>query len=160
MKATNPESKLPKHFTASALVVNGEKVLLVLHKKFGKWLYPGGHIDPMETPDEAVLREIREETGLEARILSDKPIELSLGTTRALARPYAVLDEFIPDSKDGDHVHVDLVYVCEPCDPSAPLRPGDGESAHIGWFGPEDFPKLEMFDDFRKLLEIFYNARP
>jgi 8-oxo-dGTP pyrophosphatase MutT (NUDIX family) len=56
----------PGHFTASAFVFDpGEtRVLLIHHAKLGRWLQPGGHIDP-EDGDvvEAVRRELEEETG-------------------------------------------------------------------------------------------------
>ena len=46
-----------RHFCASAYIVNPEnkKVLLVKHKKYNKWLQPGGHIEDNETPEEAAL---------------------------------------------------------------------------------------------------------
>jgi ADP-ribose pyrophosphatase YjhB (NUDIX family) len=37
------------------------------------WLCPGGHIELYEDPEEALFREIKEETGLEVEILSTKP---------------------------------------------------------------------------------------
>jgi 8-oxo-dGTP pyrophosphatase MutT (NUDIX family) len=37
------------------------------------WIYPKGHIERGESPEEAALREVREEAGLDARIVS--PIE-------------------------------------------------------------------------------------
>ena len=43
---------LEKHFTASALIIDNGKVLLLHHKKLGVWLYPGGHIEKNETPDQ------------------------------------------------------------------------------------------------------------
>ena len=43
-----------KHFTASALVIHDNKVLLVNHLKLGVWLYPGGHIENNETPDQTI----------------------------------------------------------------------------------------------------------
>lgn len=58
---------VPGHFTASAFVVSpeGDALLLVQHPKLGRWLQPGGHVEP-EDDDlaSAALREAREETGL------------------------------------------------------------------------------------------------
>ena len=47
------------------------KYLLVGPKKdvADEWLLPKGHIEDGETPSEAALREVREETGIVARIL-------------------------------------------------------------------------------------------
>jgi 8-oxo-dGTP pyrophosphatase MutT (NUDIX family) len=57
---------LPGHFTASiwALVPRENLVLLVHHRKLGRWLQPGGHVDgsPLLLP--AALRELEEETGI------------------------------------------------------------------------------------------------
>jgi len=57
----------PGHFTASAFVLSPDsrRVLLVLHRKLGRWLQPGGHIDA-EDRDllAAACREVVEETGV------------------------------------------------------------------------------------------------
>jgi 8-oxo-dGTP pyrophosphatase MutT (NUDIX family) len=52
-----------------AYIVNGDAVLLHLHKKYGIWVSPGGHIDPGEDPNEAVLREVWEEVGLKIELV-------------------------------------------------------------------------------------------
>ena len=42
--------KVEKHFVASVWIISSgspKKVLLVHHKKFNKWLQPGGHVEIM-----------------------------------------------------------------------------------------------------------------
>src|SRR6185436_11082971 len=63
---------MERHFVATGYVVRDGKTLLLYHKKLKMWLPPGGHIDEGELPEEAVLREIREETGLEAEVISPR----------------------------------------------------------------------------------------
>ena len=59
----------PIHATAScyAFDIKYEKILLVFHKKGHFWVQPGGHLERVDaTIEDAVLRELREETGLSA----------------------------------------------------------------------------------------------
>jgi 8-oxo-dGTP pyrophosphatase MutT (NUDIX family) len=56
----------PGHFTGSAWVVSvdGERALLLHHRKLGRWLQPGGHADGDGDLASVALREAEEETGL------------------------------------------------------------------------------------------------
>jgi 8-oxo-dGTP diphosphatase len=58
---------------AAGLVVNGADEWLVVKKKYGglkgKWSLPAGFVQPGETLDEAAIREIKEETGIDAEIV-------------------------------------------------------------------------------------------
>jgi 8-oxo-dGTP pyrophosphatase MutT (NUDIX family) len=56
------------HLTGSAWVVNQAKthVLLLHHRKLGKWLQPGGHADGDFNLRRVAEREVREETGVTA----------------------------------------------------------------------------------------------
>lgn len=56
-------------FCAGGLVMIQEK-LLVLKRCNGAWLFPKGHIDPGETPEIAAVREVKEESGITARIVA------------------------------------------------------------------------------------------
>jgi 8-oxo-dGTP pyrophosphatase MutT (NUDIX family) len=57
----------PGHVTASGIVLSrdGTALLLVLHRRLGRWLQPGGHLDPRDdTAMGAARREVIEETGI------------------------------------------------------------------------------------------------
>lgn len=91
---------LPGHFTASAFVLCPERrrVLLVHHQKLGRWLQPGGHVEPSDvTLADAARREVAEETGVVAGP--------ALGTGIFDVDIHSILP-----SKDGAHLHFDVRY--------------------------------------------------
>lgn len=63
----------------TGILIEGEKVLLVKQKVASRnWSLPGGRVENGETLEEAMSREMREETGLEVKIkkllyVCDKP---------------------------------------------------------------------------------------
>jgi 8-oxo-dGTP pyrophosphatase MutT (NUDIX family) len=60
---------LSEEICAGGFVVRAGRVL-ALRRKNGVWLAPKGHVDPGETHEQAAVREVREETGLQAEILA------------------------------------------------------------------------------------------
>lgn len=56
-----------------AAAFSGEKFIMVRNRRRG-WEMPGGAVEAGETPRQAVLREFREETGAELRIVSSAPL--------------------------------------------------------------------------------------
>jgi ADP-ribose pyrophosphatase YjhB (NUDIX family) len=56
--------------TAFALILDkAGKLLLCQRKKDKLWNLPGGHLEPKETPWDAVVREAREEISLQVEVL-------------------------------------------------------------------------------------------
>lgn len=57
---------------AAGLVINSNKEWLVVKKRYGglhgKWSLPAGFVMPTETIDEAVVREVKEETGIDCKV--------------------------------------------------------------------------------------------
>ena len=58
-------------FTVEVFIVFKNKLLLRMHDKHKIWLSVGGHIELNEDPIEAAIREVREEVGLEIKIIGD-----------------------------------------------------------------------------------------
>jgi len=62
---TNSAAPIP---VVSCVIVNDDRVLLLKRRYFpgeGKWALPAGHVDPGEGAEACIVREVREETGLE-----------------------------------------------------------------------------------------------
>ena len=112
-----------RHLTATGFVAHDNQVLLHWHSKVKAWLPPGGHINENEDPVQAVLREIREETGIAAEIASPSQ-RLDLDYPTQLPPPFTIMVEDIQDPEQGYHQHIDLIYFCRPVEPRARLNDG------------------------------------
>ena len=145
-----------KHFTATAVLHNARgQVLLVHHNKFGRWMCPGGHVEPGELPDEAVLREVLEETGLRARILPNGEFSgMADGHAAVLRTPFCVLDERIGPG----HHHIDLVYRCMAEDENKPPRCDPNESRAAAWFSAEEIGSWDESDTFPNVRAVILRS--
>lgn len=107
----------------------------------GYWGLPGGKLDADEHVEDAAVRELREEVGIEA-------------TFRKIV---AVVDEIALD-RDGNAVRC-VLFVCrmQPAGP-VPTEPRDLPEGMVEWFTPEQIAAMEpevvrsdfrIFRDFR-----------
>lgn len=64
-----------------------KQVLLVERRDMPVWVFPGGYVEMGETPEQAVLREVKEETGYQVNIL-DKIGEYSYSGNDKITHTY------------------------------------------------------------------------
>jgi len=131
-------------FTVVAVIVFGQKILLVHHKKLGKWLFVGGHIELNEDPETALFREIKEECGLEVEVYGNKP------TYHEEGRRYLYAPTFLdihPISES--HNHIGMVYFAKA--KSDKITLAEEEHNEIRWFadGELDEPQYKIQDDIK-----------
>ena len=123
--------------TACAVIERDNKVLLVKrnHEPFnGYWTLPGGHIDFGETAEKAVIREVKEESGL-----TFKP------------KFFGYRDEIYPDINWHGEV---LVFQGE----AEGEEKIDGEEIiDINWFDINEASNMKLAFEHEKTLQIYKN---
>lgn len=142
----------PAHLTASAWVVSPDRrqVLLAYHKLYDSWAWLGGHADGDRDLLATALREVREESGLEA--------------VRPVSRDIYSLEILTVDGHEkrgryvSSHLHLNLTYLLE-ADPAAPLRCKPDENAQVAWFGLEGAVSASSEPWFRKRIYSKLNAK-
>jgi 8-oxo-dGTP pyrophosphatase MutT (NUDIX family) len=135
-----------RHFTVAVFVVHAGRVLLHYHRKLGRWLPPGGHIEANELPDDAALREVLEETGIRARLVGGTG--LPIAEPRQLVLPAGIQVENIYPG----HQHVDLVYFGVPdaeTANSADVDPRLAESDRVAWYDLADLDALGVDNEIQ-----------
>src|SRR5215468_8258988 len=123
-------------FTVAIFVVQQAKVLLIHHRQLDKWLPLGGHIELDEDPEQAALRETKEESGLEVELIGERPPTTGNGT-RALIAPRFLDIHRITDT----HEHIGMIYWARPKDGS--LRLSSGEHHDIRWCSLGELDQLQ-----------------
>ena len=88
-----------------AIILDDDQILLEKRKNSpgkGKWTVPGGLVDLGETAEQAVIREVKEETGLEVYDprLVDVVNYISLGEKGGVMYHYVIID-YLVTSKGG-----------------------------------------------------------
>lgn len=128
----------------SSFAVREGRVLLIKHKRLGLWLAPGGHVDEGETPEQAALRELREETGLEADFAAAPSGRATEDGVEPLRLPFHMQVEPIP----GHNHHLNLVYALRAR--PGEVDPGPGESREWRWHSAADLAGAHVRAEVRE----------
>lgn len=114
-----------KHLVSYFAVVDGENILLVDHKNARLWLPSGGHVEPNEDPRTTVVRELKEELGLQIEVADvGSPIMVTVTETVGLT---------------SGHTDVSLWYVVQG-DRTATIVFDSVEFNEVRWFAFSQVP--------------------
>lgn len=117
-----------------AVIWRGTESLLLVRRgkapRLGEWSLPGGHIEWGETVEEALAREVREETSLEIEIAG-------------------LIDVANLIAEDSHYVLIDF---------SAHWRSGEARAAsdvsECGWFTPDNALRMVAWDETRRIIRL------
>lgn len=139
----------PGHITGSAWVVSadGERHLLLHHRKLDKWLQPGGHADGEDDVAQVALREAAEESGLTGlSVVDTAPRVLDVDVHEIPAR-YAPDGALVEDA----HEHHDVRFLVQATSDET-LRQNE-ESNALRWCTAEEVRQLTSETSVLRLLE-------
>ncbi|MDG4814247.1 NUDIX domain-containing protein [Micromonospora sp. WMMD956] len=126
-------------FSVSAIILRANQVLLVNHRRLGKWIYPGGHLENDEDPVDGLRREIREELGIEIDLLRQPLIQHE--SVKVLPAPFLML-AFNAGLPPQTRRQVDMVYICRPVGGTPVIEPG--ELSEYAWVPVDEVATLDV----------------
>ena len=129
------------HLTGSAMIIESsyERVLVMLHKKLGIWLQPGGHADGEGYLSNVAFREAFEETGIN---------NLALWTT-AIDCDVHKIPEF---GDEKEHFHFDLTYLL--LAPEKAVIKRNHESTDMRWVTLEELKALTGEERLQRIARL------
>ena len=140
-------------FTAEAFVVCGDKVLLRLHDKFEIWLSIGGHIELDEDPLEAVVREVKEEVGLDIKIIGEAKGPMD-GEDENRGYKYLIPPRYLGRHPvSNTHEHIVFVYFATSNTDVIKDSTNVHERSDTRWVNREELDKMELIPNVRFYAE-------
>lgn len=129
-----------REFLSTVFIVKDNKALMTWNKKVKTWIPLGGHIEPNELPCDSVIREAKEESGLDIELVC--PYDKS--ETGNLTQPVHI---HLDDIKD-DHKHINLIYfgVVK----GGELLKESDERTPLKWFSQEELEKENLLPNIKE----------
>lgn len=124
-------------FTVSIFIVKDQKVLFIFHKQLNRWLPIGGHIELDEDPEEAAIREAKEESGLEVELVGRRPPIQSEKGFIPLLQPEYMDIHLIKEP----HWHIGMVYFARV--KSGEVKLNVEEHRDIQWLGEKNLEDVK-----------------
>jgi len=154
-EADQPYLRIPNHFTASAVVIALNHILLVHHRRIKAWLPPGGHIADMEMPHEAAVRETFEETGVNVEVISEPVPQTGKKDFLFLPQPLC-LHAVNAIEKEVSLYHLDLAYLCRPVPSLEHLPPiTTTQEVHSArWVDLERLAELKLANNVVEVVKL------
>ncbi len=142
-----------------AFLFNPEgQILLTQHKPDTSWVLPGGHVESGESLHDAMIREIGEEFGLQAKFFEIDREEILHHRGKKLIHhplPIAIYDLTYTDKEGHDKSRTEYVFLMETSDMIKTIQK---EEIHdYRWFEVDDIlsmkPNIETYDFIIDMLE-------
>lgn len=120
---------------AAAIVIQGDKLLMIKSKDTGTWSVPSGGIEVGESPEKACVRETWEETGFHVQV-------------KQLVH--------IKNSAIGDYDVTTHYYLCGVIGGQIAYHDPDDSIEEIGWKTVEELKNLQLLyeEDLEKFLPL------
>ena len=131
--------EIVREFISTVFIAKDGKVLLTWNKKCSIWVPIGGHIERNELPCDSVIREAKEETGLDIEIFSIKK-----GKSANIAQPAQINLDHVRE----DHKHINLMYFATVKGGQQTEKTDDG--MELRWFSREDLEKENLMPNIKE----------
>ncbi len=134
-------------FTADVFIVYKNKVLLRMHDKHNMWLAVGGHIELDETPDQAAIREVKEEVGLDVVLVPPRKMSLDINDDRftEINPPWYSNIHKVNET----HKHISLVYFATSATETVLDSESEHERTESRWVSMEELDSMDLIPNIR-----------
>ena len=120
-----------RSLSATVYIIDGDRVLLHKHIKYNTWFPVGGHVEADEFPYEAALREVKEETGYDIKLIKTEVApDFDPAPVLRIPMPWCTLQV------GRDEKFYDFIFLAKITGGS--LSPAEGESHDFRWFTAEE----------------------